>query len=136
MWTFVVVASLKEAFQPPREWQGITVLELSASNIGPRIVFDEDGHVRFPDDFNIWVFMYDMAIGKLPATCFYVLGAPLIAMLLCWSFSFETLEAAIVFSVVISSQLSLVMLSVLLLYHLAMKKRKAKETDSIPESRH
>lgn len=71
--------------QPPRHWQGIEVVTLSSSDIGPRVCFVDEQAV-FADEFH-WKRFACMLTAKTPLTMIYMVGPPYLAMLLTWHFS-------------------------------------------------
>lgn len=127
MWTFIMVAGFNKGFRPPQTWQGVTVSQLSPSNIGPHVVFDEDGQVHFADDFDVKKYLYDMVIGKLAFTFTYVYGSPVIAMLGCWTFSMVSLESACIFYGMVTGNLCIVSLIMFLLYRRGVRRTKERK---------
>jgi len=118
MWAFLMVAGLF----PPQKWHGIELNTLSFSNIGPRLTFEEDGSVRFADDFSYWLFVFRMFVLKAPGTFLYIYGSPFIAMLLVWHFSMLSVMSCVIFWAIVFGNLSMSFVQLTALYYYGKRK--------------
>jgi len=121
MWAFLMVAGLAK---PPQRFDDIKMKQMSFSNIGPIIVWEEDGNVRWADEFNFWKFLFRMLIMKSAGTFSYIYGAPFIGMLLVWEFSMNTLIAACIFWGVVALNFGMTIPCLIFMYKYSLKKIK------------
>lgn len=101
--------------------------QMSFSNIGPTIVWEEDGNVKWADDFNFWHFLFRMLIMKSVGTASYVYGAPFWAMLFVWNFSIQSLISAAIFWGVVSVNFAFTVPVLVFLYKYSCKKIAERE---------
>lgn len=124
MWAFLMVAGLAT---PPQTFEDVKMKQMSFSNIGPTIVWEEDGNVRWADDFDFWKFLFRMFIMKSAGTAFYIYGAPFMAMLLLWNFSMNSLISACIFWGVVAFNFGATAPALILIYKYSCKKIKDRE---------
>jgi len=111
---------------PPQSWRGVHITQLSYSDIGPNLVF-EDGQLYFSDEFHIWTFLFKICLGKGPATSIYVGLNPFMAMLVCWHFSRIVLDAAIIFVSVFTATALCAVIAFYCLYRRAEARKAARK---------
>lgn len=102
---------------------------LSYSNIGPRLVFEDDGSLRFADEFHYWKFVFRMIVGKSIGTTLYMNCSLPAAMLLTWYFSWIMIECMLIVTAIIVVSFMVTNAGMYMMYRRAVYKTRQREIE-------